>query len=105
MNTFPLLILFFFTSVPKNETCVHKKKNVTVNIDGCISAGAVESTMCEGSCASNAMTVLAAPYMKTDCKCCKPTKLSRVQVPLTCGTSGLIYLPISVRIHNDKNTT
>ena len=72
-------------SEPKNSTCVHKSKNVTVNIDGCVSAGPVESTMCQGTCGSKAMATFDAPYMKTDCKCCKPTKMAKVQVPLTCG--------------------
>ena len=69
---------------PKNETCVHKTKNVTVTVDNCVSDGPVETTMCEGTCGSNAMATFTAPYMKTDCKCCKPTKMSKIKVPLTC---------------------
>jgi len=75
---------------PKNETCLHKSFNTTINVDGCVSDEPVEKTVCSGMCGSKAATIFQAPYMTTDCRCCKPTSMERMTASLTCGNGTSI---------------
>lgn len=72
-----------YKCLPKSD-CVRQEENSTVEIDGCVSDQPVLQTSCKGTCGSNATATFMAPFMKTDCKCCKPTQMSKKSVTLTC---------------------
>jgi hypothetical protein len=68
----------------EKEECVKGSIEEVMEVDGCVSDGPVSRTTCSGSCKSHADAVFVAPFIETDCKCCKPVAMSRKSIQLTC---------------------
>ena len=58
---------------------------VRVRVGDCAAAAAVNMTRCAGSCASNASAVMAAPFLRSYCRCCKPTSMIKQSIDLHCS--------------------
>merc|ERR1712062_194051 len=57
----------------------------------CISKEMVEMTSCQGTCGSTAHTIDIAPFIQTDCKCCKPVHMTKRSVQMDCDGADDVH--------------
>jgi len=51
----------------------------------CVSTEKVDMTACVGTCGSSAHTIAVAPFIQTNCKCCKPARMEKKEVTMDCA--------------------
>ena len=98
-QTSPIILLF---KVPRETAaCAHSVVPTEMKVGDCVSPAKVNMTQCVGTCGSNATTVFMEPFVETNCKCCKPTSMTKQTVNLQCGKlisrKNLIAPKISTR--------
>jgi len=65
--------------------CRRAERNLTLEIDDCVSVHEVLATSCSGTCGSNATALFEDPYMESTCTCCKPSVTRTKVVDMICG--------------------
>ena len=82
--------------VPRETAaCAHSVVPTNMKVGDCVSTAMVNMTQCVGTCGSNATTVFMEPFVETNCKCCKPTSMTKQTVNLQCG-EYLSYCVVTV---------
>ena len=80
----PIFVVFSVPREPEPE-CKLAERNMTLQIDDCVSVDEVLATSCSGTCGSNATALFESPHMESLCTCCKPSATRTKVVDMICG--------------------